>query len=112
MVQPMAEEETVKLAKKFGVKNCVIEQGVNNTRPITCFWEYSFRDQAARQKFENLIKQAQSCFAKDAELAADLQVNHPDSYTLRRFEDGPFVFSISLKDKGALQKTLVFLRRQ
>ena len=39
-------------------------------------------------------------------------VNHPDSYDLRQYAWEGGVVSLSLKDKGALGATMVFLRMQ
>jgi hypothetical protein len=43
-------------------------------------------------------------------MATDQSVNHPDAYDLRLFRLDGAEFAVSLKDKGALQQTLVFLR--
>ena len=40
----------------------------------------------------------------------DARVNHPDSYDLREWIADSGTWSVSVKDKGALGQTLVFLR--
>ena len=37
-------------------------------------------------------------------------VNHPDSYDLHEWRTPSGTYAISVKDKGALNRTLVFLR--
>jgi hypothetical protein len=58
--------------------------------------------------FESLLGQVEACANP---IAADpSSVNHPDSYDLRQFSSGVGMISVSLKDKGALNQTYVFLR--
>ncbi len=40
----------------------------------------------------------------------ETQVNHPDSYYLRAWVHGRHVYTVSVKDKAALNRTLVFIR--
>ena len=42
-------------------------------------------------------------------VAQGAEVNHPDSYDQRMFDIGDVSLSLSLKDKGALQKTVIYL---
>ena len=51
-----------------------------------------------------------SCFGAGAVVSSDTGVNHPDTYDLQMFRTVAGTVSVSLKDKGALQQTYVFLR--
>ncbi len=98
------------IAVATGADSCTGELGLNSQKSLVCRWDFDFRENASSALFQALITEAQSCFGADTELAADKQVNHPDSYTLKRFQVGELVLNISLKDKTALEKTLVFVR--
>jgi hypothetical protein len=75
-----------------------------------CAIDFPFRARPANQAFDALSKAVMSCQGVTRREFTDQTVNHPDSYDLRLF-DSPFgTVSLSLKDKGALQKTYVFLR--
>ena len=43
-------------------------------------------------------------------MGEDQPVNHPDSYDLREWDTPDGTFAISVKDKGGLNRTLVFFR--
>lgn len=76
-------------------------------RSVHCMWAFEYREQAASLAFEQLIAGVEQCGAQG--LGRDQNVSHPDYYDLRRYELGGRGVSVSLKDKGALQQTLVFL---
>ncbi len=98
------------IAATIGAKSCQPVLDLEAKKSISCRWDFGFREEAANALFETLITEAHSCIGTDAELALDKQVNHPDSYTLKRYQFDGSVLSLSLKDKTALQKTLVFVR--
>lgn len=76
----------------------------------SCYWSFDYREPAAVAAFEAIITALTECLGPDAKRASDLGVNHPDSYDLRLFDSADRQFAVSLKDKAALQQTLVFLR--
>ena len=78
---------------------------------VSCHWEYPYRSVSALQKATTLWETLSQCRDGKAR-APDTQVNHPDSYDLQALEHGNTVYTISVKDKAALNLTLVFLRRE
>jgi hypothetical protein len=79
-------------------------------KQLHCKWGFEYRDKAARRFFESLIADVADCLGPKAVRGNDLGVNHPDSYDLRIFRLKGLEYAVSLKDKGALQQTFVFLR--
>lgn len=75
-----------------------------------CALEYEFRARAARQMYEELAKELTHCFGTDAVVPSGPAVNHPDSYDQTVVAVEGRQVSVALKDKGALQKTYVFVR--
>lgn len=85
---------------------------MSGARSLHCAWGFAYRDTAATATFEALTRRVADCPGATAPKKAAGLVNHPDSYDQRslRFADG--AVSISLKDKGSLQKTYIFVRTQ
>ena len=76
-------------------------------RSLHCMWAFAYRSEAATQAFETLLNQIGKCGGDSA--VQDQDVNHPDFYDLRLFSVADNTVGVSLKDKGALSQTLVFL---
>lgn len=76
---------------------------------IFCYSEHAFRSETALKQAQRLEKRLTACFGA-IQTTADATVNHPDSYDARHFDVTGARISLSVKDKGALGKTLVFLR--
>lgn len=79
------------------------------TTGASCHWTFGFRDPAALTFADELWTELTVCRG-GAHRADDQRVNHPDSYDLREWAAERGVYAISVKDKGALNSTLVFLR--
>lgn len=79
---------------------------------VHCNWSFGYRSDQAKQVFQELNSAMATCLGPEATMATDSSVNHPDAYDLRMFDRGGQEFAVSLKDKGALQQTLVFVRVQ
>ena len=88
--------------------DCSMSIAIGGARTLHCHWRFAYRADEANALFERLHEALADC-SGGAEPEADQQVNHPDSYDQRRFGIGGVPVSVSLKDKGALQQTLVFL---
>lgn len=86
---------------------CSTSLNTSGGTSLHCMWTFPYRADAASQAFESLQIQASTCAKETAR--QDQGVNHPDSYDLRLFEFAGSEVGVSLKDKGALQQTLVFL---
>ena len=76
-----------------------------------CNWEFPYRAPEAITLADILTEDIQIC-RPVSQSAADAQVNHPDSYDLRTWVSDAATYALSVKDKGNLQRTFVFLRRE
>ncbi len=77
-----------------------------------CAWEFPHRAEQAYETFEEIAGKLNVCIGERATLHSDRSVNHPDFYASRRFELKQADVSVSVKDKGALGSTFVFVRVQ
>ncbi len=77
---------------------------------LHCNWPHPYRADTAQAQFDALIALTTGCLGAGAVQPQDLAVNHPDFYDLRQFSDALGEVAISLKDKGALDQTYVFMR--
>ena len=84
--------------------DCLTTLALGGGRDVYCSWRFAYRSE------ESVINEVTHCLGPDAIQSTDQQVNHPDAYDLRLFKVGTKEFAVSLKDKGALQQTLIFLR--
>ena len=89
---------------------CSTSPGLSGVRNVHCHWTYDYRTPEAIDAFEAVTAALSVCLGQNAVMATDQSVNHPDAYDLRLFRLDDAEFAVSLKDKGALQQTLVFLR--
>jgi hypothetical protein len=74
-----------------------------------CHWVFAYRSDAARHAFRSLAQDLAMC-AEEGLDARGKSVNHPDSFDQHTAVVFGQRVSVSLKDKGALQKTMVFAR--
>ncbi len=88
--------------------DCSRSLELGGVRAVTCGWSYPYRDAAAMAAFDDLLGGVARC--GDMLGRDDSQVSHPDSYDLRMFSVQDAEVSVSLKDKGALAETWLFLR--
>ena len=88
---------------------CAIYLGQSARSGVSCHWEYAFRDPSATRFAAEIEAAVQQC-RRGQLRGPDVLVNHPDSYDLREWETVTGIYSVSIKDKGGLNKTLVFLR--
>ncbi|MEM7243026.1 MAG: hypothetical protein AAF429_12650 [Pseudomonadota bacterium] len=98
------------LAEDMGAEKCGLSNAGGGLFAHVCQWSFPLRDPAALSFFEEFEANALACLPLGEPLAPDQQVNHPDTYALKQypFKDG--VLNLSLKDKGALGRSFVFLR--
>jgi len=75
-----------------------------------CVWSYRLRAAEARRAFEEMDGQLRACLGQHAQARSDPGVNHPDTYDARQYPVLGARVTVSLKDKGALQRSLVFVR--
>lgn len=105
---PNAEVVTVALPGTGSVADCTRSLELGGTRAVTCGWPFAYRDAQAVAAFERLLTDVGACGTVAGR--DDARVSHPDSYDLRMFRVGEAEINVSLKDKGALSETWLFLR--
>jgi hypothetical protein len=98
------------LALSQGTAHCDTSLALGGTRNVHCVLEFAYRSEGATRAFEALVAEVTACIGPAATITLDQSVNHPDAYDLREFEEGGRSYAVSIKDKGALQQTLVFVR--
>ncbi len=77
-----------------------------------CGWEFPHRAEHAYGTFDGFVRKVDDCIGRQATVHSDQSVNHPDYYASRRYEMEQAEVSVSVKDKGALGSTFVFVRVQ
>ena len=87
---------------------CTTSLDLSGARALNCRWPFDYRAQAATDAFDTLLDATAKCLNTGG--TTDQGVNHPDSYDLRMFATPTAQISVSIKDKGALQQTFIFLR--
>ncbi|MEW2919779.1 hypothetical protein AB1A64_22125 [Ruegeria sp. ANG10] len=94
----------------FSPKGAMCEPyvGLANVQGISCRWEFPFRDAEASRAFNDLWTEVARC--KDgAQKQHGSSVNHPDSYVQRELITSDGLYRVAQKDKGQINRTLVFL---
>jgi hypothetical protein len=88
---------------------CSIYRAAGGARGVACRWTFAFRDPSATAFAKSLWSEVTTC--RTGQPGSDDQsVNHPDSYDLLEWRTASGVYHVSVKDKGALAQTFVFLR--
>ena len=77
-----------------------------------CGWEFPHRAEQAYDTFDEFVRKVDDCIGRHATVHSDQSVNHPDYYASRRYETERAEVSVSVKDKGALGSTFIFIRVQ
>jgi hypothetical protein len=77
-----------------------------------CYWLFEYRSDDASDAFETTVEAVSGCLNTQQTAQTEPSVNHPDSYDLRAFNVEGGTLSVSIKDKGSLQKTAIFLRME
>ena len=88
---------------------CTVSSLLDGTEQSTCYWSYVYRSDEVHTRVEELRVGIEECLGSKSALPADQTVNHPDSFALYRYEGQGLRVSLSLKDKAALQQSLIFL---
>lgn len=103
------QEQAVSALPKLGAPRCRLSRNLSGTKTYHCALEFPYRDTAAGQKYTLLTNEIETCLGPEAKLTKDKQVNHPDFYDQNQYQLDVVRISASIKDKGALQKTLIFI---
>ena len=93
-----------------GADHCDVSHDELGAKTYLCRWTFPYRASVATRVFEDMDRDIGQCFENAVALPADKIVNHPDSYDLRRYRIENMMIAVSLKDKAALDRTLMFLR--
>ena len=93
-------------------EKCMMAQSLSGGNAYHCSWKFPYRDVAANVTFNTFNQMMRDCFSDGVEAIEDLGVNHPDSYHQRQFFVDQAVVRVSIKDKGTLQETYVFISVQ
>ena len=102
------EGDTLELT--YGTASCSESLALGGGRNIHCVLEFAYRSNDATRVFEALVQDLATCVGPTATVTTDQSVNHPDAFDLREFQVGTRSYGVSIKDTGALQQTLVFVR--
>lgn len=92
-----------------GQAKCSASRTLGGGSTRHCYWVFDYRSDAATATFENAIKAVTQCLETQEVSPIGPEVNHPDSHAVRTYDIEGGTLTVSLKDKGALQQTLVFL---
>ncbi|MCP5071700.1 MAG: hypothetical protein GY947_00185 [Rhodobacteraceae bacterium] len=77
---------------------------------LVCSWSFAYRADEATAAYARATKIARTCLTDNAVATVDQGVSHPDYYEATHFPVAGGDLAVSLKDKAALQTTLVFVR--
>jgi hypothetical protein len=91
---------------------CMMAQSLSGGNAYHCAWKFPYRDVAANVAFDAFNQMMRECFSGGTEAVTDKGVNHPDTYHQRQHLIDQVVVSVSIKDKGVLQETYVFVNVQ
>ncbi|MGB1234772.1 MAG: hypothetical protein ACPG5U_03465 [Planktomarina sp.] len=97
------------LPLRLGVDEAPVCQSYRNLDGLAeaCYWTFKYRTTGADFFAISLTQAIENCGGIMRH--ADTDVNHPDSFEQAIFDLDNRIFSVSVKDKGALSQTLVFL---
>lgn len=95
-------------AKPAGAQECSTYRAVDGALGTSCHWAFPFRSEAAITFTQDAWESVKAC-RPGAPKGPDQQVNHPDSFDLLEWVSDGVTYRVSVKDKGALAQTLVFV---
>ena len=109
-LEAMAGRDKQRVAALFAPHTATCQTALQTTgETLVCYSEHPFRSETATDLAAEIEAEIAACFDAPAR-QSDTGVNHPDSYSARWFDVGEARIYLSVKDKGALEKTLVFVR--
>ena len=88
---------------------CSMAKDMSGANSFHCAWDFPYRDPASQASFKDFNELLGTCFGARLDAAADSGVNHPDFFDLREYQIDQVKVTVSIKDKGQLGKTLVFV---
>lgn len=109
-LQALETQESTDITYQDSSATCKPSMSISGAINMHCYWVFPYRAEAATQTFQNMVADVAACLGPNATVMQDQSVNHPDAYDLREFKFDARDIGVSIKDKGALQQTLVFVR--
>ncbi|MGI9500071.1 MAG: hypothetical protein ACR2P3_08535 [Geminicoccaceae bacterium] len=94
--------------KLDGAFDCAVTPRINK-KSYYCTWKFQYRAANAYTTFKKLDLELKECIGDRAVLHKDQSVNHPDFYDSRIFQLDQAKITVSVKDKGALGNTFIFI---
>ena len=88
---------------------CSSSKVLGGSVSIDCYWVFDYRADEAQRSFQKMVEDLALCVDDGLHKEAT-SVNHPDSFDQVTGHLGGQDVSLSLKDKGGLGQTLIFLR--
>jgi len=76
---------------------------------MVCHWSHLYRSAEAEAGYALLQAVVERCLASQPHADEAAPVNHPDSFRQAQYEGRGWRASVSLKDKAALGRSLVFV---
>ena len=92
-----------------GAEFCITSTALGGAKTFHCAWQFNFRDPSALNAVRQIDETLRRCLPALEPTTKDQPVNHPDFYDQQEYQLDGIKITLSLKDKGALQQTLVFL---
>lgn len=89
---------------------CSFSLDTHGAKSANCNWAFSYRSAEANGAFKDMLAELSACADMASGIETDQSVNHPDFYDLRLMRITGGEMGLSIKDKAAIQQTLVFLR--
>ena len=109
-LEAMAARDADGAAALFAPHQATCQTALQTTgETLVCYSAHPFRSETATDLAAEVEAGIATCFGAPAR-QQDAGVNHPDSYVARWFDVGEARIYLSVKDKGALAQTLVFVR--
>ncbi|MEP1993424.1 MAG: hypothetical protein ABJJ09_17505 [Ascidiaceihabitans sp.] len=106
-IQPAGQQ----LEGTTGPAQCGTSLLISGARSSHCAYPFEYRADVAQQVFDDLAQLMTHCVGPEVpEQTGKNGVNHPDSYDQKTFQADNGSISLSLKDKGNLNQTYIFLR--
>lgn len=110
LVLPIGLSTVMPLSERKG--ECRTSLALSGASHVHCSWSFGYRSDEAGRLFQGMIGTMVACLGPEVSMTSDRSVNHPDAYDLQMFDRSGQEFAVSIKDKGTLQRTLVFVRVQ
>ena len=90
--------------------HCALARSSTGSGTYYCTRDYSYRSAEAYETYGVLGRSLFECLGPRVRISTDHRVNHPDSYDQRQYHLDQVKVTLSIKDKSAQRRTIVFLQ--